>query len=131
MAEDQGQLGGSENVATDALGRRAINQWYLAGPMSGIHLQNYPAFTHACQTLRSQGLKIISPHETVFHPTQPDQRRWQDLLKQDARSLLECEGIILLPGWAQSQGARFELHIALMLGMEVRFYKNGLLYKFD
>lgn len=102
--------------------------YYLAGPMSGIAEQNYPAFQSACEQLRCLGLAIVSPHETVHHPTQPNEQGWRDLLRQDAKTLLQCQGVILLPGWAKSNGARFELYLALTLGLEVKLFKDGLLF---
>lgn len=42
-------------------------------------------------------------------------------IKNDIRQLLECEAIVLLPGWPQSKGARGELNIAMYLNMRV-FY---------
>jgi hypothetical protein len=47
------------------------------------------------------------------------------LLQRDLRALAECQGIILLPGWTKSKGAKFELHVALTLEMPVRFYRDG------
>lgn len=102
--------------------------WYLAGPMSGLPEQNYAAFRDACVQLRYLGMNIVSPHETVHHPTQPDSVQWSELLRRDTGSLLLCQGIILLPGWGASRGAVFELNIALTLGMQVHLFKNGMLW---
>lgn len=99
--------------------------------MSGIAEQNYPVFQEACKTLREGGLDIVSPHETVHHPTEPGEKVWRDLLRQDAKTLLDCDGIILLPGWSTSNGARFELYMALTLGLQVRYYQNGTLVDFS
>lgn len=102
--------------------------YYLAGPMSGIEEQNYPAFVSACQQLRYAGFNVLSPHESLPHPTQPDEAGWAELLRHDTRSLLSCGGIILLPGWTKSKGARFEVNIALTLGMEIYLFKEGMLF---
>lgn len=102
--------------------------YYLAGPMSGIQDQNYPAFQSACEQLRYVGFEIVSPHETFHHPTQPDEEGWAVLVRHDAASLLKCQGIILLPGWSKSKGARFELTMALTLGMAIKLFKDGLLF---
>jgi len=100
-------------------------KWYLAGPMSGIEDQNYPAFIEAAASLRATGHQIVSPHEVYHHPSEPDRSRWVTLLQRDLRALAECQGIILLPGWTKSKGAKFELHVALTLEMPVRFYRDG------
>lgn len=96
--------------------------WYIAGPMSGIPNQNYPAFEHACKVLRDMGMDVRSPHETVNHPDQPDADAWRALLRKDVGTLLECGGIVLLPGWQKSVGARFELQVALTLGLEIKLF---------
>jgi len=101
-------------------------KWYLAGPMSGIPDQNYPAFQAASESLRVAGYEIVSPHETYHHPTQPNEDMYCQLLRHDVLSFMkDCDGIILLPGWSQSRGAKLELHLALSLDLPVRFYRVG------
>src|SRR6187397_1673895 len=97
-------------------------RYYLAGPMSGLPEQNYPAFTEACTWLRLRGFEIISPHETIPHNHEPNAAEWRSLLRKDTAALLTCQGIILLPGWCKSKGAQFELSIALTLGMPVLLF---------
>jgi len=100
-------------------------KYYLAGPMSGIPEQNYPVFTHACQQLRSMGYEIVSPHETFVCQ---DAEQWNACLRRDVGTLSGCDGIILLPGWSKSRGARLELHIALTLDMPILMFQNGHVY---
>jgi len=107
-------------------------KWYLAGPMSGIPEQNYPAFREASNTLRyNHGLDVVSPHETFPHPMQPDEERWAECLRKDVATLMHCQGIILLPGWSKSRGARLEMSLALQFGFPVRFYSMGVLHDFS
>ena len=96
-------------------------KWYLAGPMSGIPESNYPAFRDACVRLRAWGYEIVSPHETWPHSEHADEEAYLELLRHDAETMLTCQGIILLPGWTKSRGARFEFHIALTLDMTILF----------
>lgn len=95
-------------------------RWYLSGPMSGLPLHNVPAFDRAARLLRAEGLTIVSPHEQDGEgdPATP----WHHYLRRDLRLLVDCDGIILLPGWPASKGARLELHVALELGMAVRYF---------
>ena len=103
-------------------------KWYLAGPMSGIEKHNYPAFTAACLLLRNQGWDILSPHEE--HPFMFSRdatlEEWQVLLREDVRLLLNCKGIILLPGWTKSNGAQLECYVAVKLGMRIKTYTHIL-----
>lgn len=95
---------------------------YLAGPMSGLPDLNFPAFHAAAAQLRAQGLVVINPaeHGVVEGAT------WADYMHHDIAGLVSCERIHLLPGWAQSKGARLELHIALELGLVVTMHEQGM-----
>lgn len=94
-------------------------RWYLAGPMTGIEDHNYPAFTAACEHLRNHGYRVVSPHEEHAGDTG---REWEWYLAHDLRLLLDCGGIILLPGWEGSRGARLERTVAEGLGYPIRMF---------
>lgn len=101
--------------------------WYLSGPMSGIEGHNYPAFAQACRQLRLRGMTIVSPHELKHDDRgEPGSIDWTQYLRGDVMALMECDGIILLPGWSKSKGARLELHIALSMEMPVKFYDQHM-----
>ena len=101
--------------------------WYLAGPMTGLPESNYPAFTRACRDLRKLDLKIISPHETLNN--QDGAVSWHICLKHDLRTLTQCGGLILLPGWAASRGARLEFQTALALDMPIMYFEPPVLVR--
>lgn len=90
---------------------------YISGPMTGIPLDNYPAFIAAAETLRSQSYTVANPAEIRLD----DEATWEDYLKADIKALCDCDAIALLPGWQNSKGAHLELHIAHRVGMEVMF----------
>ena len=120
--------------------------WYLAGPMSGIPQFNFPLFEAAAEQLRVSGYNIISPAElddvvtrsaalrsldgltetgTVNHQT------WGDFLSRDVKIIADkTKGIIFLPGWEKSRGARLEAHVAVLCGHIFRRYTamNGNLW---
>lgn len=99
--------------------------YYLSGPMHGIPLQNYPAFQAACDNLRSAGYRILSPHEKDTSATAAESVSWEAHLREDLTLLLSsCGGVILLPGWPTSAGARLELTVALALSMPIYFYEG-------
>lgn len=101
---------------------------YLAGPMSGIPQFNFPAFIEAAAVLRDVGMKIISPAELDDPDTvaaamaSPDGKAahtngqtWGDFLARDVRLIAnECGGIVLLPDWHLSRGARLEAYVGLL-----------------
>lgn len=94
----------------------AAAHWYLSGPMSGLPELNFPAFNRAAAKLRALGMRIVNPAE---HQGLPDGSPWADYMRQDIRLLMDCQGIVMLPGWEQSNGARLEHHIAEALGLPV------------
>ncbi len=89
--------------------------YYLAGPMSGIKDYNKPAFKRITKALRRQGFNILSPVETDNKV--PKDSKWADYLRKDLLLLAKCEGIILMPGWEDSRGARLEQSIVFALGL--------------
>lgn len=106
---------------------------YLAGPMRGIPLYNFPAFDAAKRELAGRGLYVISPadldRESGFDPvTLPRNWDWKALperfcLKQavqrDLEAVCKCDALCLLPGWENSRGAKAEKSVAEWVGKEV------------
>lgn len=117
-------------------------KWYMAGPMSGIPQFNIPTFDAAAGALRKRGYRIVSPAERDTYETRcrslasPDgnlealtgeiPETWGDMLARDMKIITdEVQGIILLPGWEASRGARLEAYIGLMAGCKFAIYVNG------
>lgn len=96
------------------------DHFYLAGPMSGHPEHNFPEFRRYTKRLREIGYKILSPAEMTEMDDQPaGSRPWEWYLRQDMFMMLQCKGIILMPGWKTSRGARAECDLADTLAMEV------------
>jgi hypothetical protein len=81
-------------------------KWYLSGPMSGLPELNFPAFTRAAKLLRGMGLQIVNPAEQTAVPAGS---AWADYMRHDIGIMMACKGIIMLPGWQNSEGAKPEL----------------------
>lgn len=93
---------------------------YVSGPMSGIEEENFPAFHAAARALRMLGYEVVNPAEFDTDVAGLDESaRWIKFLKADIKALMDCEGIVMLPGWEQSQGAKLERYNAKALGMTV------------
>lgn len=90
-------------------------KWYLSGGMSGYPDGNRPQFQIAAAMLRERGYDVCNPIEFDESPDLP----WSDYLRKDIRALMDCGGVITLPGWQESRGASLEVHIAHALGMQV------------
>jgi hypothetical protein len=99
---------------------------YLAGPMTGRSRFNFDAFDHVARILRSQGFEVISPADLDraegVDPDRPESALGLDLsetMRKDLHYVLDCDGIVMLPGWKQSNGARLERTVAESTGRQV------------
>lgn len=119
--------------------------WYLAGPMSGVPKFNYPLFHRIAEVLRNSGYEVYSPAEfdsreklemILASPDGdlsklPDVGTWGDFLSHDVKIIADkVRGIVFLPGWKQSRGARLEAFVALTCGhafMEIDFFNSEAL----
>lgn len=100
--------------------------------MSGFPENNYPAFKRASAELRALGLKIVSPAESMPHPGEATHEQYLALLTHDVCIMVSlCRGLILLPGWHKSRGARLEISIALALEWPIRFWTGSDLVDMD
>jgi len=88
---------------------------YIAGPMTGIKDHNYPAFYAAAARLRAEGRDVINPAEQTYGMGKP----WEFYMRLGLQGLLQCDEILLLPGWQVSRGARLERQVAEALGMTI------------
>lgn len=108
-------------------------KWYIAGPMSGIPQCNIPYFDRWAAALRADGLQIVSPAELddpkfreaclrAKDGTLPPGETWGSLLARDIKLIADgVTGIILLPGWQKSRGARLEAFVGLLTSKQFRW----------
>lgn len=110
--------------------------WYLGGPMTGIPQFNFPAFFAAAEALREKGYTVISPaeldaqHNADYEVSlnSPDGapgttgQTWGDYLARDVKIVADqVGGIIFLPGWEDSRGARLEAFVGVLQGDLFKF----------
>ncbi len=112
-----------EDVKEDCYKARPV-RLYLAGPMSGYVNYNFPLFHQVANLLRSQGFEVNNPadKETLDGTDKPDLAKVPtraEAMRQDIPLVIECDGIVLLPNWKNSVGARFETMLATQCGMDV------------
>ena len=91
-----------------------MTKLYIAGPMTGVYLNNVPAFHQAAKELESVGYEVINPA-----PYENPAFEWVDYMKRDIPLLLSCDAVAMLPRSRDSRGAQLEFHIARQLGMDV------------
>ncbi len=97
---------------------------YIAGPMRGYPLYNFPAFDAAALQLRKDGWFVYNPAELdrvigVHEYTDPLPKDFiRGAMTRDCTAICKCDAIALLPGWELSSGAAVELTLARFLGLE-------------
>lgn len=89
---------------------------YVAGPMTGIAEHNYPAFAAVAAELRGMDVEVVSPHE--LHDGDRS-RSHEYYMRRNLRAMLECDELVLLPGWINSAGARLEVEVAAACGLRI------------
>ncbi len=113
---------------------------YIAGPMRGIYLYNFPAFDAAKAELEALGWHVESPadfdREMGYHPEGypkdwdwshlPDGLELETIVQRDLGALRNCDAIYLLAGWQHSRGACAEAAVASWLGKELLGVSGGL-----
>jgi len=102
-------------------------KFYLAGPMTGLPEHNYPAFAEARERIRKEGHEIFCPAEHAllegYEPTTPVTKEWvQDKMRVFLSTILDSDGIVVLPGWARSEGAKVEVATAVATGKKIFQY---------
>lgn len=114
---------------------------YTAGPMTHIPQFNFPAFDNMAKALRLAGHEVVSPAELddpvdrAAALASPDgsalsygngvKKTWGQFLARDVQLIADdgIEGIVVLPGWENSRGARLETFVASALcGLPVYTY---------
>jgi Domain of unknown function (DUF4406)/Domain of unknown function (DUF6378) len=96
---------------------------YLAGPMTGVPQFNFPAFFDAEHRLREMGWEVVNPaqmdYDLGFDPDTDKPQTNETYMRRDLPFLAACDAIALLPEWWTSKGAKDELAVARMCGLEV------------
>lgn len=102
---------------------------YLAGPMRGKTLFNFPAFDYWRDALLAQGHAVISPadmdRDAGFDPAtlpadwdwdvipQPPMFNMDAAMDRDIAGVRQCDAVFLMPGWECSRGAVAEHALAM------------------
>ena len=123
---------------------------YVAGPMRGIPEFNFPAFFETSRILRALGHTVFNPAErdNDHHGTDISKGNTDGSEAQAAaehgfslRNALaadttwisqQADGIVVLPGFSQSSGAKAEVALALALKLPVfRLAPSGTTYALE
>lgn len=99
---------------------------YIAGPMSGHRLYNFPEFFAVAIFLRRHGWDVHNPAEhdmaQGIDPSGPpiSEERYNNLMREDILAICcECTDVVFLAGWENSRGARVERAVAEAIGLRL------------
>jgi hypothetical protein len=118
------------------------SKFYLAGPMSNIPQCNFPMFDRVAKRLRDLGYNVVSPAELddtadrllalksdgISH--YKEGKSWGDFLARDVKLLADggITGIIFLPGWWNSSGAKLEATLGLLKKFQFMLWDDNANY---
>jgi hypothetical protein len=91
--------------------------------MWGKHNYNREAFNDAAAELRNDGHKVKNPAELDSGDKEEKPDSWY--AKRCITMLMDCEIVLVLPGWEMSFGALMEIDIAYELVIPVRTYNES------
>jgi hypothetical protein len=106
-----------KNLLKLLLGDR--NKVYICGPMTGLPDLNFPAFYKAEDFLKKMGWKTVNPANNG-----QGKKPYEWYLRRDLKQMLECNSLVLLNGWENSNGARLEEYVASKLKMPIYSLSN-------
>lgn len=87
---------------------------YLSGPVSNQPKEKVAAQFMAAQILAQDAFNTVNPTEKV----KPDED-WGKAMIICLNELLDCQAILMLPGWQDSAGAKLERDFAERIGMRI------------
>jgi hypothetical protein len=102
---------------------------YIAGKVTGVPIEvSTELFKNTCEYLRNKGNLVINPMELIKDP----KTEWNSAMKICIRELLQCDALLLLDNWKESEGAKLEHQLAQILSIPIftsawtvnQFFKN-------
>lgn len=99
--------------------KQKILRAYLSGPISGYDMnERSKAFSEVEELIREPGIEVVNPLNNGL----PDDAEWSDHMLRDLEMLIDCDMIVLLPGWQHSRGSLTEVRFARKMGLLVLVY---------
>lgn len=107
---------------------------YIAGPMTGYPLWNFPAFDEAERHLRDLGWEVLNPaaisRQLGFDEhagIEPTPEYMDKAMRSDIEAILSADAVFLLKDWQKSKGARAEQALAEWRGLRmISFWQHAI-----
>jgi len=87
---------------------------YIAGPMTGQPLFNYPKFFGLAGLIAKEyGCRVLNPAR------QPNGMKYVEYLRLAEKDIYQATVVVMLNGWEESYGAKLERTVALNRGKRI------------
>jgi hypothetical protein len=105
------------------------NVIYISGKYSGDIETNIRKAREAAIKVWEAGFTALTPHLNTIHFEQDCKCRYEDYINGDLALLTNCDAILMLDNWEESQGAKIERQYAVERCIPVFYNINGLTEK--
>ncbi len=95
-------------------------KYYISGQITGLDLEVAKSIFEAKELeLKAMGRVPVNPMKVIeYHPN----LTWKDYMMADIEALFDCQGIVMLPNWKNSRGAKIEHDIAKHLELVIEYH---------
>lgn len=91
---------------------------YISGAIEGMPDKNMDAFLTVANYITSINSAPINPHVLGLQITKKNPS-WEDYMKNDIRSLVDCDAVVVMDGWETSKGVAVEVFLAQQMKIPV------------
>ncbi len=92
------------------------NRIYISLPISGRDIEDVEsAIKSAAAQIEKHGFKAVSPLEVSPDP----ESSYAVHIGRGITALLECDAVLVLPGWVESKGCNLEMEAARIYGKKI------------
>lgn len=100
------------------------NKIYISGPITGMPDRNAPLFNEVSRVLSDAGIPNVNP---IALDDDQEPESWDAAMRRDIMCMVsECDSVMMLPGWEESDGARVEYHLAIGLKWQVYNWTDAI-----
>ena len=94
---------------------------YISGQITGLDINEAISKFKDAEDFIKKEMPEYTPLNPFDICEQSDDNTWLDYMRADIKALVDCEAIIMLDNWKESNGAILELKIAQGLKMEIYY----------
>lgn len=94
---------------------------YISLPISGKHCYEISRnLGLGCKYLQAEGYQVVTPYDASPNKN----ASYAEHMGKDIQTLLECDVVLMMPGWEQSKGCQCEKATAEIYGKEIIYYAD-------